>query len=76
MEGDFRGAEQRFADDVQYSSRLHESGKWQTVIKDMAAFQTSSLAATLILEICQVTTTRTTHLGARTGKRHGFCQGP
>ena len=40
MEGDFRGAEQRFADDVQYSSRLHESGNRQTVIEDMAAFQT------------------------------------
>jgi hypothetical protein len=28
------------ADDVQYSTRLQESGNWQTVIEDMAAFQT------------------------------------
>ena len=30
------------ADDVQYSTRLHESGSRQTVIEDMAAFQTKS----------------------------------
>jgi hypothetical protein len=28
------------ADDVQYSTRLHESGSRQTAIEDMAAFQT------------------------------------
>ena len=28
------------ADDGQYSTRLHESGNRQTVIEDMAAFQT------------------------------------
>ena len=30
------------ADDVQYSTRLHKSGSRQTVIEDMAAFQTKS----------------------------------
>ena len=65
------------ADDVQYSTRLHESGSRQTVIEDMAAFQTKFPGGHFdIGEVSGHHEHALLNWALVQGRRHGFCQGP